>query len=594
MLRRGSIKMENFNHQQIDYIESSINDNIYLEACPGSGKTEVIAAKVVKEMRDWTLSPGGIALLSFSNSATDELFSRVQKYSPDAINKFPHFIGTFDSFIFKFLISPNSKSLTNFEGIGFDNTLKIIETTSPLFIQTKYKYNKRGHIKAHHYRFDRKNDSIVFNSGDSDLDRVRNSTVFENWQTKDLIETKLRLFKAGLLTYDDVLFLAFDIFNDDKYKDYATSLSQRFPLIIVDECQDLSYEHLYLLQGLRDLGVRLHFIGDLEQSIYGFRDVNPNDIIKFIQDNNFVKMPLKINYRSCQQIIDLCSKITLRGNVSGRFSSIESPCFVLQYDKTPLELIEKIEHLCLGYNNNVIVARGHSLLKQFTINGIDDSNVKNLARAIQFFASQDTESIKNALQLFSLVIRSNSKHPIKESIYNCPSEIDSTAKWRMFIFDTLEYLIDNKLDNFELTWSGWCKKANPVLSIIYQQPFVMDELRKLIEEVFSLPIRSPSGLAKSKVSESISTQRVAAGNFKFSTIHRVKGETHDVTILLSAASNTGGSGSHWKQWINDHKSESARFAYVASSRPKYRLIWGVKTLKQDEIDTLNKLGFNVL
>ncbi|MGR3940513.1 UvrD-helicase domain-containing protein [Serratia marcescens] len=74
--------MKHFNSQQMDYIESSISSSIYLEACPGSGKTEVIAAKVAKEINNWTLSPGGIALLSFSNSATDELFSRVKKYTP--------------------------------------------------------------------------------------------------------------------------------------------------------------------------------------------------------------------------------------------------------------------------------------------------------------------------------------------------------------------------------------------------------------------------------------------------------------------------------------------------------------------------------
>ncbi|MBT9726424.1 UvrD-helicase domain-containing protein, partial [Escherichia coli] len=78
--------MKDFNSQQIDYIESSINSSIYLEACPGSGKTEVIAAKIVKEINNWTLSPGGIALLSFSNSATDELLSRVQQHSINIAN----------------------------------------------------------------------------------------------------------------------------------------------------------------------------------------------------------------------------------------------------------------------------------------------------------------------------------------------------------------------------------------------------------------------------------------------------------------------------------------------------------------------------
>ena len=232
--------MKDFNSQQIDYIESSINSSIYLEACPGSGKTEVIAAKIVKEINNWTLSPGGIALLSFSNSATDELLSRVQQHSINIANRFPHFIGTFDSFIFKFLINPNAKSLTHFDAENNNNTVRIIEATSPLFIQTKYAYNKRGKIKAHHYTFDRKNNCILFNSDDSELDRIRNSIKWEQWQLDDLVKTKHKLFESGFMTHDDSLYLAAEIFIDEKYKDYASLLSKRFPLIVIDECQDLS------------------------------------------------------------------------------------------------------------------------------------------------------------------------------------------------------------------------------------------------------------------------------------------------------------------------------------------------------------------
>ena len=45
--------------EQRRYLGSSIDDNVYLEACPGSGKTEVIAAKVAREIEDWQGYPGG-------------------------------------------------------------------------------------------------------------------------------------------------------------------------------------------------------------------------------------------------------------------------------------------------------------------------------------------------------------------------------------------------------------------------------------------------------------------------------------------------------------------------------------------------------
>ncbi|BCV28886.1 hypothetical protein TUM3811_27460 [Shewanella algae] len=49
--------------------------------------------------------PGGMAVLSFSNSATDELKARVTKHMPSGYGFFPHFLGTFDSFIYKILLT---------------------------------------------------------------------------------------------------------------------------------------------------------------------------------------------------------------------------------------------------------------------------------------------------------------------------------------------------------------------------------------------------------------------------------------------------------------------------------------------------------
>ncbi|WP_279452759.1 UvrD-helicase domain-containing protein [Aeromonas dhakensis] len=61
----------------------------FLEACPGSGKTEVVSAKVAKEISSWDKYPGGIAILSFTNSATDELTHRISTHLLQAKVMFP-------------------------------------------------------------------------------------------------------------------------------------------------------------------------------------------------------------------------------------------------------------------------------------------------------------------------------------------------------------------------------------------------------------------------------------------------------------------------------------------------------------------------
>ena len=59
---------------QINYVLSDIGSDIYLNSCPGSGKTEVIGVKVAYELSHWQSKTSGIAILTFTNSAEDEMY----------------------------------------------------------------------------------------------------------------------------------------------------------------------------------------------------------------------------------------------------------------------------------------------------------------------------------------------------------------------------------------------------------------------------------------------------------------------------------------------------------------------------------------
>lgn len=170
-----------FTEEQLKYINSSIEKHTFLEACPGSGKTEVVAAKVAKEISGWKKVPGGIAILSFANSATDELANRISKHTNPGKSMYPHFLGTFDSFIYKNIVSPLAIALTDYAGEGKDASIKIIEPSAFLGYRTKYSYASRGKISAHHFSFDLINEKILFDTGDSILNRTLNAIVLEEW-----------------------------------------------------------------------------------------------------------------------------------------------------------------------------------------------------------------------------------------------------------------------------------------------------------------------------------------------------------------------------------------------------------------------------
>jgi DNA helicase II / ATP-dependent DNA helicase PcrA len=67
--------------EQTDYAFSPDTENVFLRACPGSGKTEVVALKTAYTIRKWKHNIGGIAVLTFTNNAADVCL----KYIPTAI-----------------------------------------------------------------------------------------------------------------------------------------------------------------------------------------------------------------------------------------------------------------------------------------------------------------------------------------------------------------------------------------------------------------------------------------------------------------------------------------------------------------------------
>lgn len=581
-----------FTSEQLDYVNSTIEKHIFLEACPGSGKTELVATKIAKEINSWKKMPGGFAALSFANSATDELTSRVLKYLPNGREMFPHFLGTFDSFIYKNIVSPLSTELTEYTGEGGDASISIIEPTAHMGYRTKYSYAKRGPVKAHHYSFDLINGCIVFDTGDSILNRTLSSITLKDWQFDDLRTTKNKMLKGGFATYRDIECLALEAITEKKYEHFVWLLVKRYPLIIIDECQDLSEGQLAILQVLADKGTKLHFVGDLHQAIYGFRDVEPAKVKQFVEDNNFSTLQLTRNFRSCQNIVSLCAELTGRTGIIGNISWLEPRCIVLQYNDCPTELIETLERKCDGFSNNVVVSRGHSILRKFQTSVTEPNNIQKLALAVKLFSPQNMEDLHQSLQYFSEFLRYHLKESYKPNSFNAPQSITSNLLWRKFLYESLIYLICNNLQKIDINWSDWTKTAKALIRELPKQSFCSEEISSILAPLEVINLTSPSGSAKLEVALTLGVSAISFLPYKKSTIHGAKGETHDVTIVVSSAN--AGNDSHWQSWLKDPDSEAARFAYVASSRPKELLIWVVKNLKLPERKQLEAVGFTVL
>ncbi len=77
----------------------------FVAACPGSGKTRVLVERARRLLANRS-SGRGIAFLSFTIAAVSELEERLRREGLLETPAFPHFIGTFDAFLWQFLIAP--------------------------------------------------------------------------------------------------------------------------------------------------------------------------------------------------------------------------------------------------------------------------------------------------------------------------------------------------------------------------------------------------------------------------------------------------------------------------------------------------------
>ena len=414
----------------------------------------------------------------------------------------------------------------------------------------------------------------------------------ENWQIKDFVKAKENMLKGGFATYRDVEYLALEALTNIKYENFIKLLVRRYPLIIIDECQDLSEEQLTILQTLADGGARLHFVGDLHQAIYGFRDVDPVKVNAFVKSNEFVCLKLTRNFRSSQNIVNLCAKLTGRDDIIGNVTWLKPRCLLLQYKTCPTELIEAFEQKCFGLKNTVVVSRGHSIINKFRTVLENPTNIQKLAIAIKQFNPKNLEALSQSLLVFSEFLRYHLKETYKPNSFNCPQAITSNLLWRKFLYDSLDFFIKSNLDKTDTQWSVWAKKAKGLIRSLPKQSFCSSELASVLEPLETVNLVSPSGLANLEVASSLGGIAHSSLQFKRTTIHGAKGETHDATIVISTARSGG--DSHWKDWLKDPEKEAARFAYVASSRPKELLIWAVKTLKPDERKQLEDIGFEIV
>jgi len=637
-------RIERNSGEQLDYALSSIEDCVFLEACPGSGKTEVVGLKAAYEMSKWEKAAGGIAVLTFTNNAADVIGERVSQFF-GGVGKigFPHFIGTIDSWLHGFIAHPFAHIMTGYDGKDQDRSIRLVDTASAGGWLNAYKLNttfmhRNGAsmpLYANNIQWDpeeKRWDIFIPGSRNEPLPDCDYyvSPAFaqfrrdKDWLTldyirKDFSRKKRAFLSNGFATYQDVEQICHELLSNKI--EIARLLSLRFPLIIVDECQDLSWIQMQILDKMRSQGSALHFIGDLNQAIYQFKKVVPQKVKKYTQKHEFKVLTLSNNYRNCQPIADLCDLLvanTYKVKSIHEGKQLESPCVCITFEKDdmmklPLWFSHYLDKFEIDKESSAIITRSRANVRR--INPGDSGGPKkyqeSLAMAIHLWKAGFQQATGDALKFLGCFISEKFfEGELADSReYYQPESVDSALKWRLFLAAALsECCKDELLCDLEQTWKTWSQAVRDRLhkhlkmsasclgadlSDYDFHPLVGNNKAGESSPVFVTP-RDQSSEQVLMITPSNSSTQAA---LRTTTIHNVKGETLEALMLVSSRDKTGTNDGYWTQWLDDPASEAARLAYVASSRPRKLIVWAIPSPSSKEIcyiDRLKAIGFNVL
>ena len=241
-------------------LESGSRD---FNAVPGSGKTSLLAAKLMLLAKKWPHTRRGICILSHTNVARDEIARRLAETPEGAkLLSYPHFIGTIHSFINHFFATPMLRSMGR--KVDVIDDLVFAEKAMGLLQHRMF-----GTLRSYLER-QRNGDEIVstLHYRTAELEVYVDRGTLPGPETKSykaLVKLKNMLAEEGCFRHRDMFAYASLAFKTCPHM--VDVVHRRFPMVFIDEMQDTSWEQEALLNHIFDGKSVMQRFGDIDQKI---------------------------------------------------------------------------------------------------------------------------------------------------------------------------------------------------------------------------------------------------------------------------------------------------------------------------------------
>lgn len=290
--------LQGMNDKQREAVETT-EGPLLIMAGAGSGKTRVLTHRIAYLIEEKQVNPWNILAITFTNKAAREMRERAVALNSRAQDAL---IATFHSMCVRIL-------RRDADHIGYNRNFTIVDPgeqrtlmkriLKELNVDTK-KFTERtilGTIS------NSKNDLVTASLYEKQADDLYTNIVAKAYKR---YETELK--RSESMDFDDLIMNT--ILLMDKNPDVLAYYQGKFQYIHVDEYQDTNHAQYQLVQLLAKRFKNLCVVGDADQSIYGWRGADMQNILDFENDYPSAKVVLlEENYRSTKTILQAANDV---------------------------------------------------------------------------------------------------------------------------------------------------------------------------------------------------------------------------------------------------------------------------------------------
>lgn len=290
--------LDKLNEEQIKPV-CDTEGAVLVLAGAGSGKTRVLTSRIAYILEKRLCSPSNILAITFTNKAAKEMRDRLEGMLGDLGGMW---ICTIHAMCVRILHKFGESS-------GIKPNFSIYSDTE-----------RNNVIKKSFQEFDLDDEkllkSVKFHIGNAKMLGLDPDQYAVRYKDEHRIDDIIRVYESynehlrrnNALDFDDLLLETKRLLARDA--EAKTYLSDKFRYILVDEFQDTNTVQYAIIRMLASVHGNLFAVGDDDQSIYGWRGAEIDNILKFDSDYPNAKVyKLQRNYRSTKSILELANTI---------------------------------------------------------------------------------------------------------------------------------------------------------------------------------------------------------------------------------------------------------------------------------------------